>query len=148
MQQWPVLKKRSGYTRLSQIILTTILNSSEISSIDLQLSENTSPQEVPSSPVLKRAKNSLSDLNSPFYTKVENDCIYQVSIDHDWEETPVNVVVPKVTVKRILPSTGMTSKHKVRFVRYTIGYVYIFCLQENLIFQGENQLSPKQTEMV
>jgi len=120
-------KKSSGYTRLTlTALLNIIYTSSEISSTNLQLSENTSPQEVPSSPVLKRARNSLSDLNSPFYTEAEDDCIYQVSIDHDWEEAPVNVAVPKVTVKRILPATGMASKHKVRLAGCTIDYMYIF----------------------
>ena len=57
---------------------------------------------MPSSPVLKRDRNNFSDyLNPPFYTEVEDDHTYQVSINHDWEEVPVDVAVPKVTVKRI-----------------------------------------------
>lgn len=67
----------------------------------MQLLENSSPQEVPSSPVLKRARNSFSDLNPPFYTEQEGNHSYEVSINHDWEEAPVDVSVPKVTVKRI-----------------------------------------------
>ena len=67
----------------------------------MQLSENSSPQEVPSSPVFKRARNSFSDLNPPFYTEQEDNHSYEVSINHDWEEAPVDVSVPKVTVKRI-----------------------------------------------
>lgn len=66
----------------------------------MRLAENSSPQEVPSSPVLKRAKN-FSNLDPPFYTEVEDDHTYQVSIDHDWEEAPVDVAVPMVTVKWI-----------------------------------------------
>lgn len=91
-----------------------------MSSIDMQLSENTSPQEVPSSPVFKKARNSFSDLNPPFYTETEDNHTYHVSIDHDWEEAPVDVSVPKVTVKRIRkPShsfTSVTSTHQVRLL--------------------------------
>lgn len=98
--------------------------SSELSSIDLQLSETSLPQEVPSSPVLKRPRNSFTNLNPPFYAAVEDGLSYRVSIDHDWEETPVDVSVPKVTVKRIrkpnLPFTGITSKPQVRHVGHLV----------------------------
>lgn len=71
---------------------------------------------MPSSPVLKRARNSFTDINSPFYTEVA-DCNYQVFIDHVWdEEGPVDITVPKVTVKRMrkpnLPFIGATSKQQ------------------------------------
>ena len=94
--------------------------SSEILSVDMQLSENPSPQEVPSSPTLKRARNSFSNFSPPFYIAVEDNYTYRVSIDHEWEEAPVDVVVPKVTVKQVrkasLPFTEMTSKHQVRYI--------------------------------
>ena len=95
-----------------------------MSSIDIQLSENSSPQEVPSSPILKRARHSFSDLNPPFYSEVEDNHTHQVSIDHDWEEVPVDVAVPKVTVKRIRnpnPPFGTTTEHQVRLAGWING---------------------------
>ena len=82
----------------------------------MQLSENSLSQEVPSSPVLKKAMNSFSDLDPPFYTETDHNHTYQVSIDHDWEEAPVDVSVPKVTVKRIRKPnfTRVTSTHQVK----------------------------------
>lgn len=104
----------TNHTRLFYEILFYI--SSKLSSIDTQPPENSSPQEVPSSPILKRARNTFSDLNPPFYTE-DNHTTYQVSIDHDWEEAPVDIAVPKVTVKRIRkpnPSfTDINTEHQV-----------------------------------
>lgn len=105
----------------------TISISSEIS---IQLSENSS-QEVPSSPTLKRAKNSFSDLHSPFYSEAEDNRTYQVSIDHEWEEAPVDIAVPKVTVKRIRkpdpPLTCISTKHQVRLLGCMVNYI-LFCI--------------------
>ncbi|XP_065909120.1 uncharacterized protein [Dysidea avara] len=75
-----------------------LLTKSHDVSMDSQLTEEYySTQEVPSSPELKRSRNL-----SPFFTQPQtlHDNFYEVSIEHEWEEAPVDVAVPKVTVRR------------------------------------------------
>jgi len=71
-----------------------------------QLTEYCSTQEVPSSPELKRARNS-----SPFFT---HDNFYEVSVEHDWEEAPVDVVVPRVTVRRKRKEHSSSTDNQVK----------------------------------
>lgn len=72
--------------------------------------EYCSAQEVPSSPELKRARNL-----SPFFLRPQTvqDNFYEVSIEHEWEEAPVDVVVPKVTVRRRKKSQSSSTKQVI-----------------------------------
>jgi len=69
--------------------------------------EYCSTQEVPSSPELKKARNL-----SPLFLQPQDDNLnfYEVSIEHEWEEAPVDVVVPKVTVRRRKKSQPSSTK--------------------------------------
>ena len=88
------------------------LYSSHDVSMDSQLTEEYySTQEVPSSPELKRSRNL-----SPFFTQPQtlHDNFYEVSIEHEWEEAPVDVAVPKVTVRRRKKSQSTNTNNQVR----------------------------------
>ena len=95
-----------------------VLYSSHDMSMDSLLTEEyCSTQEVPSSPELKRARNL-----SPFFPQPQKvqDNFYEVSIEHEWEEAPVDVAVPIVTVRRRKKSQSSSTK-QVRISRIMYG---------------------------